>query len=213
MTIKFNHILPNPILKDSVGDNSVWQNNFLIESGQSYLLNASSGRGKTTFVSILYGTRFDYEGQVYFDDRLISDFELSDWINLRTNQISAVFQTLNLFPKLSVFENIQIKNELTNYKTEKEIDEMLNALGVYDLKTKLVEQLSMGQKQRVAIIRALCQPFKWLFLDEPFSHLDTDNTTKALNLIIDECEINNGNFILTTLGETMNLKNCKLLNL
>ena len=59
----------------------------------------------------------------------------------------------------------------------------------------------MGQQQRVAIIRALAQPFEWILLDEPFSHLDEENTQKCLTLIHQRCDEQRAGFILTTLGD------------
>jgi ABC-type lipoprotein export system ATPase subunit len=61
--------------------------------------------------------------------------------------------------------------------------------------------LSMGQQQRVAIIRALCQPFEILIMDEPFSHLDEDNTQRCLQMINERCDDLNAGFVLTTLGD------------
>jgi ABC-type Mn2+/Zn2+ transport system ATPase subunit len=62
--------------------------------------------------------------------------------------------------------------------------------------------LSMGQQQRVAIIRALCQPFEWLILDEPFSHLDEVNTQRCLKLINEQTDAMQAGFVLTSLGDS-----------
>jgi len=59
----------------------------------------------------------------------------------------------------------------------------------------------MGQQQRVAIVRALCQPFDWLLMDEPFSHLDEENTQRSLKLIIERCAELKSGFVLTSLGD------------
>jgi ABC-type lipoprotein export system ATPase subunit len=64
--------------------------------------------------------------------------------------------------------------------------------------------LSMGQQQRVAIVRALLQPFEWLILDEPFSHLDTENSQRALDLINKRSDELKAGFVLTTLGDDYN---------
>jgi putative ABC transport system ATP-binding protein len=71
----------------------------------------------------------------------------------------------------------------------------------------------MGQQQRVAIIRALCQPFDWLLMDEPFSHLDEENTQRALSLINRRANDINSGFILTTLGGNHNFDFNRELNL
>ena len=78
---------------------------------------------------------------------------------------------------------------------------MAKQLGVFDLLKKPCGTLSFGQRQRIAIIRALCQPFDFLLLDEPFSHLDEANIKAASQLIKNECEAQGSSFILVSLGE------------
>src|SRR5690606_1149836 len=161
---------------------------------------ASSGKGKSTFVNILYGIRKDFDGEISINGRDISLLTLDEWIELRRDKISAVFQDLQLFPDLTVWENLQLKNSLTQHQTDERINEMLNILGIGNKKQQSCGTLSLGQQQRVAIIRALLQPFDLLLLDEPFSHLDEHNAALALELILEETERNKGGFILTTLG-------------
>jgi putative ABC transport system ATP-binding protein len=72
---------------------------------------------------------------------------------------------------------------------------------------------SYGEQQRIAIIRALIQPFEWLLMDEPFSHLDENNTAKAAALIADECSQRNAGFIITDLDDDENFNYSKKLNL
>ena len=82
---------------------------------------------------------------------------LNDWINLRKNKISVVFQDLQLLGDLTVIENLTLKNELTNHKTLSEIESMLTKLGIGEKKHQSCKTLSLGQQQRVAIIRSVLQ--------------------------------------------------------
>jgi len=125
---------------------------------------------------------------------------LHEWIELRRVRLSAIFQDLQLFPKLTARENLQLKNALCDHKSEEEIQAMLELLGIGEKGEQLCGTLSLGQQQRVAIIRSLLQPFELLVMDEPFSHLDEENTAIALQLIREETDKNRGGFVLTTLG-------------
>ncbi|MBD3636775.1 MAG: ATP-binding cassette domain-containing protein [Crocinitomicaceae bacterium] len=200
MTIEFNDVLPYPLEDYPHGNDSVWKNKFHLNFPKKVVLNASSGKGKTTFVNTLYGIRKDYNGAIKLDGKDISGLSLDEWIELRKNKLSVVFQDLQLFPELTVWENLILKNDLTQHQSEERIREMLHTLGIGDKEYMLCRKLSLGQQQRVAIIRALLQPFELLLMDEPFSHLDEGNAATALKLIVEETNKNNGGFILTTLG-------------
>lgn len=200
MTISFQQVLPHPLSEYNHSADSVWKNNFELNFPQRILLNASSGKGKSTFINTLYGIRKDYNGTIVLNGRDISSFSLNDWISLRASDLSVIFQDLQLFHDLTVWENLQLKNKLSNHRTDDEMTLMLERLGIGEKRDQVCKTLSYGQQQRVAIIRALLQPFKVLLMDEPFSHLDEGNTAIALQLINEETERNQGGYILTTLG-------------
>lgn len=204
MKINFHNVMPHPLIDFKHPEDSVWGTSFTFNAKEKILLNAESGKGKTTFVNILFGVRKDYNGQLLIDDKAIPDFDEKDLNQLRTDQISVIFQDLQLFPNLTVFENLQIKNNLTNHKSESEMYSYLKALGIENKKDAQCGYLSMGQQQRVAIIRALLQPFQFLLMDEPFSHLDEQNSATALKLIEEEVHKNEAGFLITSLGEKHN---------
>ena len=156
---------------------------------------------KSTFTTTLFGLRSDYDGSLRYDDQDIREFSPSEWTEIRKSKISVVFQDLQLFPKLTVRENLLIKNELTGFFTESELKQMLDRLDISDKWGQQCGLLSMGQQQRVAIIRALIMPYEWLLLDEPFSHLDVENTRKSLDMIHERTVEQRAGFVLTTLGE------------
>ena len=200
MIVELNNVLPFPLAEYPHGDESVWKGQTSLDSKHKTLLNASSGKGKSTFASTIYGLRKDYTGSVLFDGTDIQTYDLNDWIEIRRTKLSAVFQDLQLFGDLTTLENLQLKNALTNHRSEDRIKEMLELLGIGDKLNQTCKTMSLGQQQRVAIIRALLQPFELLILDEPFSHLDEENSEIALRLINEETDANNAGYVLTTLG-------------
>jgi ABC-type lipoprotein export system ATPase subunit len=188
MDIRFDQVMPFPLASIDHGSESIWGNHIHFKSGEKIILNASSGKGKSTFTMTALGLRNDYSGKVTYGDQDVKSLTYEEWTDIRQTKISVVFQDLQLFPKLSVY-------------TEEQLKEILNVLGIADKWEQECGLLSMGQQQRVAIIRSLAQPFEWLLLDEPFSHLDEENTQKCLRLIHQRCDEQNSGFILTTLGD------------
>ena len=156
------------------------QKEVVFEHGKKYLIKANSGSGKSSILNFIYGSNLSYDGSINFDN-----LDETNIISVRNNKLSYVFQDFKLFLDLSVIDNIKIKNNLTNHKTEQEILELINKVGLAHKENQLVKELSLGQRQRVSIIRSLCQPFEFLLLDEPFSHLD-ENNIKILTTIINE---------------------------
>ncbi len=202
MNIVFDQVMPIPLASIDHSTDSIWGNKIELNAGERILLNASSGKGKSTFTFTSIGLRKDYEGQITYDGNDIKSFSPSDWTPIRQRKISVVFQDLQLFPNLSVRDNLVLKNDLQGSMTEDQLQSQLEFLGIGDKWTQRCGLLSMGQQQRVAIIRALSQPFEWLIMDEPFSHLDKENAQKCLKLINDRCDDLNAGFVLTSLGDT-----------
>lgn len=213
MNITLNHIMPEPLASIQHGEKSIWGNLIRLESGEKIMLNASSGKGKSTFTLTTIGLRKDYSGTITYDDRDIKTYSPDDWTTIRQTKISVIFQDLQLFPKLTVKENLLLKNSLTDTFSEMEIIQMLEQLEIDNKWLQKGGLLSMGQQQRVAIIRALCQPFEWLIMDEPFSHLDIENTKKCLNLIDERASSLNAGFVLTSLGDDHGFSYSRELNL
>ena len=204
MEIVLNHIMPQPLSSIQHSKESIWGNFIELKKGKHILLNASSGKGKSTFTNTLIGLRKDYEGTITFDGQDIKNYTPDNWTTIRQSKISVIYQDLQLFEDLTVAENLLLKNNLTNLFSEKEILEMLEKLGIENKWDQKCGLLSMGQQQRLAIIRALSQPFELLIMDEPFSHLDEENSQKCLTLIHKRCDEQNAGFVLTTLGDSHN---------
>ncbi len=202
MKFRLDHVIPIPLADSPLSEKSLWRKDTDLDGNSFIVAQAPSGTGKTTLLSLLYGVRRDYEGKVYMNGDDISTFSIEKWSELRTNKLSAVFQDLRLFPALTALQNIQIKNQLKNVLTEEEIRSMAEQLGVAHRLDAPCGQLSLGQQQRVAIIRSLAQPFEFILLDEPFSHLDEDNSRKAVELIMNQCKKNNAGLLMTSLGHS-----------
>lgn len=202
MHIKINSITPKYFTPAS---SEVWSNVFEILPNEKYLIKAASGSGKSSFFNFLYGLNNKYTGTVLFNQKDITSYTEVEWTSLRRQSISIVFQGLRLFPELTALENIQLKNQLTNYKTETEILSYLKRLDVDNLAHKKAETLSYGQQQRIAIVRALCQPFELLLLDEPFSHIDTLQIKNATQLILEEITKRNATLMIASLGNTYDI--------
>jgi putative ABC transport system ATP-binding protein len=190
------------------GSDIYLQNEVAFNKGEKYLLKANSGHGKSSILNFIYDCNKNYTGKIIFEGE-----EHHSIISLRKKKLSYVFQDFKLFSKLTLWENIKIKNNLTNFKTDQEILNLIEKLGLSQKKDQLVETLSLGQKQRVAIIRSLCQPFDFLLLDEPFSHLDESNIEILTSILDQELENQHAGFIMTTLNNEYLFKYDKILNL
>jgi ABC-type lipoprotein export system ATPase subunit len=201
MIIQLNQVMPEPLASIAHNADSLWGNAATLKSGSKILLNASSGKGKSTFSMTIFGVRTDYSGSITYNNRDIRSFQVDEWIHIRQSVISTVFQDLQLFKNLTVAENLLLKNGLTDFKSETEIKQLLELLEIEHKWDDPCGLLSMGQQQRVAIVRSFCQPFQWLILDEPFSHLDENNTQKSLQLINEECTKQGAGFVLTSLDD------------
>src|SRR3954447_23334200 len=203
MQIELQNLVPVP-LKEKLGnrESEIWNSRLILESGMWIKIVAPSGTGKTTLMNILYKVRHDYEGVVKVggrDLKLISGDELA---TLRQQKVSVVFQDLRLFENLTARENIELNRVLQKpYYPASIIEAFAGRLGVSHILNQKAGICSYGEQQRIAIIRALVQPFEWLLMDEPFSHLDMANTEKAVDLVNTECKKRNAGFLLTDLDE------------
>lgn len=191
----------------------IWGTDVKLERGKTYLIKADSGTGKSSLCSYLYGQRGDYRGDILFDDKDIRKFSSSAWSDIRRSKISILFQDLRLFGELSALENVEIKNRLTHTRTRSEILAWFDELGIADKLNSRIDRMSYGQQQRVALIRALCQPFDFLLLDEPISHLDDRNSDIMRDIILREVGKTGAGVIATSIGKHMNIDYDKQLSL
>ena len=203
--IQFKSVIPHVFAQRTDLTSAVWGQDICFEKGHLYLVEAASGKGKSTLCSYVMGFRHDYEGEVLFDETNTHDITVSQWVEIRRRHVSHLFQELRLFPELTAMENIQIKNKLTGFKSEKQILEWFDMLGIGDKTNSLIGRMSFGQQQRVAMIRALVQPFDFILADEPISHLDDRNAAIMGKIMMDEAKSQGAGVIVTSIGKHMNL--------
>lgn len=212
-TIKFRSVLPQVFAQRTDLDSEIWKQDVTFEKGHLYLVEANSGKGKSTFCSYILGYRHDYAGQVLFDDVDTSSYKVKDWVEMRKSHISHLFQELRLFPELTAMENVEIKNKMTNFQSKEQILEWFDRLGISDKVDAKIGRMSFGQQQRVAMIRSLCQPFDFILADEPISHLDDTNSRIMGDIMMTEAKRQGAGVIVTSIGKHMDLAYEKVVRL
>jgi putative ABC transport system ATP-binding protein len=201
MQILLDNVLPVFFEPDKVTNSQVWNKTITFSKGENIHIIAPSGSGKTSLIHFLYGLRNDYNGRISYDAADIKNFDAEKFSVWRQQHISIVFQDLRLFTEQTVLQNLEIKRLLSPFHANDNIAAMAKRLGIESKLNKLCKTCSYGEQQRIAIIRALQQPFDFLLLDEPFSHLDEANRRKAMELMEEESSKRNATIILADLRE------------
>lgn len=145
-----------------------------------------SGCGKTTLLNIIGGLDRYTSGDLLINGKSTEDFNDRDWDNYRNHSVGFVFQSYNLIPHLTVFENVELALTLSGVKKEKRnkmVKDALEKVGLADKLKVKPNQLSGGQMQRVAIARALVNNPEILLADEPTGALDTKTSIQVLDLL------------------------------
>lgn len=201
--LSLQYLMPRPLKERlSKKDSAVWNKELQFKKGEWIKITAPSGTGKTTFIHMLYALRTDYEGSISFDQAELSQLSAAALSTIRQEKLSIIFQDLQLFPQLTARENIELKRVLQKpYCDADQIEIMAAALGISHILDQAAGICSYGEQQRISIIRALIQPFDWLIMDEPFSHLDQANKLIAAKLISEACKERGAGLIITDLDD------------
>jgi putative ABC transport system ATP-binding protein len=212
---ELNTVIPFPLKeKKGVNNADIWEKHVQFNPAEKIKITAPSGTGKTTLIHQLYGLRKDYDGSILYQGIDIKKLTHDQIANQRQNSVSIIFQDLRLFNQLTARENIELKRVLQKpFYESKKIDEMAELLGIDRILDQATATCCYGEQQRICIIRALMQPFEWLLMDEPFSHLDNNNKQLAIQLIASECNKRNAGFILTDLDEDHSFTYSRILHL
>ncbi|MBR7927129.1 amino acid ABC transporter ATP-binding protein [Aerococcaceae bacterium zg-ZUI334] len=176
-------------LKKSYGELNVLKGiDLQIEQGEVVALIGPSGSGKSTLIRCLNLMEIPTGGEVLFKDVLLNDTKIDeDKVNQLRQSIGMVFQHFNLFPHLTVEENITLApiklNKVSEVQAKEKAAILLDKVGLLDKKDVYPAKLSGGQKQRVAIARALAMEPEVMLFDEPTSALDPEMVKEVLNVI------------------------------
>ena len=169
------------------------------EPGKLYAIIGKSGSGKTTLMSLMAGLDLPTEGEIFVDGKSTREWDRNA---LRRDGVSVIYQNYNLFPLLTVTENIQYPLHLKKMKKPearalaKEVRERVELPESYD--NRLPAHLSGGEQQRVAIARTLAQGCKIILADEPTGNLDTANTANIVAILKDLAHTDGCTVIIVT---------------
>lgn len=216
--IELHDLLPDVFVgmegSEPIRNSKIWKEpGVKFDRGCRLCIQAESGGGKSSLLSFIYGNRTDYQGSISFDGHDIREFSVGDWCDIRTLNLALLPQEMRLFPELTAMQNVELKNSRTSHKTRREIEEMFERLGISDRMDRLVRHLSVGQQQRVALIRTVCQPFDFIFLDEPVSHLDQRNNRIVAEIVSEEAASRDAGIITTSVGHHLQLPGAEFIPL
>jgi len=157
-----------------------------IKEGEFVVISGSSGSGKTTLLSLLSGLDRPSSGTVFLDGQDMTNLTEDQLAPVRNSLTGFVFQAFYLIPSLNGLENIMFPAELRGDRQAKmKAEELLKRVGLSQRWNSFPEQLSGGEKQRVAICRALINGPKIVFADEPTGNLDSENSDGIIELLRD----------------------------
>lgn len=157
---------------------------FALKQGQKVLLHGPSGVGKSTLLNIITGILAPTQGQVWVAGQSLWQLRAAKRDYVRAQEMGVITQSLNLVPYLSVLENLQLMLSFAHKSvSQAQIKQLLEALNLLPQAEQTVATLSVGQKQRAAIARALVHAPKLIIADEPTSALDRDNALAFMRLL------------------------------
>lgn len=179
--------------------------NLQIDHGEFVAIVGPSGSGKSTVLNLLGCLDKPTNGKVLIDNTDVTELDKTALANFRGDHIGFIFQSFNLIPVLSVYENIEYPlimiQDLPKKERHERIMELLKDVDMLDQKDKFPDQLSGGQRQRVAIARALVTKPKIVFADEPTANLDTKTSNQIITLMRSIQKEFNTTFIFATHDE------------
>lgn len=170
-----------------------------IKAGEHTLILGQSGCGKTTLLHLLAGLRKPTTGEITMIDHSITNMSSSEVDRFRGQNIGMIFQVPHFIRSLSVIENLSMARSLAGLKDDdQKCFELLKRLNLAGKEYKKPHQLSVGEQQRVAIIRSMINEPKIIFADEPTSALDDINTKQVVELLKKEADIHEATLVVVT---------------
>jgi putative ABC transport system ATP-binding protein len=177
---------------------------YTLAKGEFTAIIGPSGSGKTTFLNVLAGLDTPTEGRVWLSGKLISDMSGKELCNLRRDHIGFIFQAYNLFPVLTVEENVEYVMLLQGVPPGERRDRVMSILakvGIAEYAGRLPMQLSGGQQQRVAVARAMVSRPSLVIADEPTANLDSKTSGALLDMMRQLNEDTGMTFLFSTHDE------------
>lgn len=174
-----------------------------VNSGETVAIIGPSGCGKTTLIQLLAGILTPHKGSITVNNLEITNFSASDRQDFRIATIGLMFQEFELLNYLTVLDNILLPFRLNPILTldasiEKKAVELAIAVGLEDKLNRYPKKLSQGERQRVAVCRALISNPKVLLCDEPTANLDPDNRNNILDILFTYAKENNTALVMVT---------------
>jgi len=158
-----------------------------VEEGEFTTIFGPSGSGKTTLLNMIGCLDTPTEGEIRLNDKKVSDLSKKALAMIRRFNIGFVFQSYNLIPVLTAYENVEFAIRLTDHSSESQMKEkvlkMLAEVGLKGLESRRPNELSGGEKQRVAIARALVKEPKLILADEPTANLDSETAAGVVDIM------------------------------
>ena len=175
---------------------------FSVEAGEFLSIAGPSGSGKTTILNIVGCLDVPTRGEVFLDEKQISAKKSTELANIRRHNIGFVFQTFNLIPILTAFENVEfpliLKGDMSHRERQSLVEEILTEVGLKDYLNRRPSEMSGGQQQRVAVARALVKNPQLILADEPTANLDSKTGKEILELMLQLNQKTNSTFIFST---------------
>lgn len=160
--------------------------NFSVDRGDFVVIKGPSGSGKSTFLNLIGCIDRPTSGEVYFGEQPLSDLNEKELAGLRKERIGLIFQSFNLIPVLSAYENVEyplLLQQVDRGERKKQVRKLLDAVGLDGLENRRPQKLSGGQRQRVAIARALVGNPELVLADEPTANLDSETGETVMSLM------------------------------
>jgi len=187
---------------DGIGFPALGGVSFSVEKGEFLSIAGPSGSGKTTILNIIGCLDKPTGGSFFLEDRDISTRKSGELADIRRHHIGFIFQTFNLIPILTAFENVEfpliLKGDLDQKERRSLVEEILTDVGLKDFLHRKPSQLSGGQQQRVSIARALVKKPPLILADEPTANLDSKTGEEILGLMLELNEKTGATFIFST---------------
>ncbi|MFG1492965.1 ABC transporter ATP-binding protein [Halobacteriovorax sp. GFR7] len=156
-----------------------------VSEGETIAILGKSGSGKSTLLSLLCGIDDATSGDISYRNNSLKDLNSEEITDLRAKHIGVVFQQFHLLEHLNAYENVLLPLEVNGVSDKSRVDYFLEKVGMSHRKTHFPNQLSGGEKQRIAIARALVTHPGVLLADEPSGSLDENTGDEVMNLIFD----------------------------